>query len=429
MPRVRVAQPDQASIKAHPRAFVLYKQIGEDVDAQTLQEYIRVYGDSHKASSIGAGTSSLSFAEFSALFSRPAFPQAEGEGDCVGFAARDATGVIAPYRFSRRATGPNDVRLQISHAGICHSDLHQVRNEWKNATYPMVPGHEIVGYVTEVGSAVKQYKVGDRVGVGCMVNSCQECSWCVEKKEEQFCSKPVWTYNGTDVDGTPTQGGYSAFVTVNEKFVLRIPDNLPMDKAAPLLCAGITVYSPLRHYGLDKPGMKVGVAGLGGLGHMAVKIAAAMGVEVTVLSTSTSKKDEALNVLGAKHFLVTKDAEAMQAAFGSLDGIINTISAEHDLAALLSLLKVDGKMVCVGAPENPPKMPTMLCIFRRLTVAGSSIGGIRETQEMLDFCAQHGVLPHVEVVTGDYVNEAYERMLRNDVKYRFVIDIAKSIVC
>ncbi|GIL48079.1 hypothetical protein Vafri_4780 [Volvox africanus] len=425
MPRVHL--PSSAEISAHPREFALLRQVAPsgEADAEVLQEYIKLYGETSKTLS----NDEISFAEFAALFSKPSNSRSETPTNCVGYAARDKSGVLSPFIFNRRPVGPTDVRIQITHAGICHSDLHQVKNEWGGSLYPMVPGHEIVGIVTEVGTEVKKFKPGDRAGVGCMVDSCGTCDMCAEPRgEEQFCKRCVYTYNCMQPDGTIAQGGYSTHIVVTEKFVLRLPENLPLDVTAPLLCAGITVYSPMKHYGLDKAGMKLGVVGLGGLGHMAVKIAKGMGVHVTVISTSLKKKDEALTVLKADEFIVSSDTEAMTAAAGSLDGIIDTVSAKHDLGALVSLVKVDGKVVLVGVPDVPLDLPTAALIFKRVILGGSIIGGIKETQEMLDFCAEKGIGASIEEVSIDYVHTAYERMIRSDVRYRFVIDIQGSLI-
>eukprot|EP00198_Chlamydomonas_reinhardtii_P003834 XP_001693170.1 predicted protein [Chlamydomonas reinhardtii] len=362
------------------------------------------------------------------MFSRPAV-DGKPATSCIGYAAHDNAGVLVPMTFDRAAPGPSDVRIQITHCGICHSDLHMVKNEWNNAIYPMVPGHEIVGIVTEVGEGVTKFKPGDRAGVGCMVDSCGSCEFCkAECGEQQFCKGQVLTYSSKLPDGTVTKGGYSDFIVVKESFVLRIPDSLPLDATAPLLCAGITTYSPLRHFGLDKPGMRLGVVGLGGLGHMAVKIGKGLGLHVTVISTSEAKREEAVKHLGADAFIVSKDSGQMQAAAGSLDGIIDTVSAKHDLAAMVALLRVDGRLVLVGVPEVPLDLPSAALIFKRAMVSGSLIGGIKQTQEMLDFCGEKGITASIEKIPIDYVNTAYERMLRSDVRYRFVIDIQGSLV-
>ncbi|MGW1027549.1 NAD(P)-dependent alcohol dehydrogenase [Streptomyces sp. NPDC002577] len=322
----------------------------------------------------------------------------------------------------RRPVGEFDVLIDIKFAGICHSDIHQAREGWGKATFPMVPGHEIAGVVTEVGPGVTKYAVGDRVGVGCMVDSCRECENC-QAGLEQYCLKGnVGTYNAIDKNGDPTYGGYSTHIVVDENFVVRIPDALALDEAAPLLCAGITTYSPLRHWNAG-PGKKVAVLGMGGLGHMGVKIAHALGAEVTVLSQSLRKKDDGLK-LGADHYYATSDPETFEKLRGTFDLILSTVSAPLDFGAFLSLLRTDGALVNVGAPEEPISLNLFSLIGGRKTLAGSGIGGIRETQEMLDFCAEHRMGAEIEVIRADQINEAYERVLASDVRYRFVIDTA-----
>ncbi|RKH26368.1 NAD(P)-dependent alcohol dehydrogenase [Corallococcus sp. CA041A] len=338
------------------------------------------------------------------------------------YAAPSAKAALGPFTVERREPRPQDVLIDIQYCGVCHSDIHQARDEWGGALFPMVPGHEIVGKVSQVGSAVTTFKVGDAVGVGCFVDSCRECPQCLAG-DEQYCERgAVNTYNGREYDGQPTYGGYSTHITVDAKYVVRIPEGIPLDRAAPLLCAGITTYSPLRYYGV-KAGSKLAVVGLGGLGHMAVKLAKAMGAEVTVLSTSPSKRDDAL-ALGATHFEATSDKATFKKLRRSFDFILDTVSAQHDYNAYLSLLKTDGTMIIVGAPETPTPLAAFSLIPRRLKLGGSMIGGIRETQEMLDFCARHQVASDVEVIPIQKINEAYERMLKNDVRYRFVIDTA-----
>jgi uncharacterized zinc-type alcohol dehydrogenase-like protein len=335
------------------------------------------------------------------------------------YAAPSATEPLVKTTITRRDVGPDDV----ANAGICHSDIHTVRGEWGPIQYPQVVGHEIVGHVTEVGENVTKHKVGDRVGVGCMVNSCGECENCVAG-QEQYCLKGnIGTYASVDpADGSITQGGYSQAVVVNEDFVLRVPESLDIEKVAPLLCAGITTYSPLHHWNAG-PGTKVAVVGMGGLGHMAVKIAVALGAEVTVLSQTTSKQEDSLRY-GAKAHYATKDPETFEKLANSFELIINTVSAKIPMGAYLGLLKVDGTLVNVGAPSEPLEVPAFALIPRRLSWAGSAIGGIQETQEMLDFCAEHGILPETELISADQINEAYERVLSSDVRYRFVIDAA-----
>ena len=322
----------------------------------------------------------------------------------------------------RRDLDINDILIEIKFSGICHSDIHTAHGEWGPVNYPLVPGHEIAGIVTEVGSNVSKYKVGDRVGVGCMVDSCGECKNC-QKGEEQYCLKGnVPTYAGVDKYGEPTQGGYATHIVVTEDFVVRIPDNIELDAAAPLLCAGITTYSPLNHWGAG-PGKKVAIVGMGGLGHMAVKIASAVGAEVTVLSQTLSKKEDGLE-FGAKDYYATSDPETFSKLAGTFDLIINTVSAKIDMDAYFSLLTLDGTLVNVGAPAEPLAVNVFSLIGHRRSFAGSMIGGIRETQEMLDFCAEHNIAPKIEVISADRIDEAYERVLASDVKYRFVIDIS-----
>lgn len=343
-----------------------------------------------------------------------------------GWAARDTSGVLSPFKFSRRATGEDDVRFKVLYCGICHTDLHFAKNDFGMSTYPIVPGHEIVGEVTEVGSKVKKFKVGDKVGVGCLVGSCGSCDLC-STDLENYCPKMIQTYTYVDHDGTITYGGYSNEMVCNEHYAIRFPDALPLAASAPLLCAGITLYSPLKYYGLNQPGMNIGIVGLGGLGHVGVKFVKAFGAKVTVISTSPAKKEEAINHLGADSFLVSRDPQQMQAAIGTLDGIIDTVSAVHAIAPLINLLKPNGKLVLVGAPEKPLELPVFPLLMGRRMVAGSAIGGIKETQEMIDFAAKHNITAEVEVVPMNYVNTAMERLAKSDVRYRFVIDVANTL--
>jgi alcohol dehydrogenase (NADP+) len=337
------------------------------------------------------------------------------------YAATSATEPLVKTTIERRDVGPHDVAFDIKFAGICHSDIHTVKGEWGKTNYPIVVGHEIAGVVTEVGSEVTKYKAGDHVGVGCMVGSCQKCDNCKDGKE-QYCTGGgmIGTYDATDRDGTITQGGYSQAIVVNENFVLRIPDSIPLDKAAPLLCAGVTLWSPLKHWKAG-PGSKVAVIGLGGLGHMGVKLAVALGAEVTVLSQSLKKMEDGLR-LGASEYYATSDPETFTKLAGQFDLILNTVSANLPLGAYLSILKIDGTLVELGAPEHPLEVPFFPLAGGRRSISGSMIGGIPETQDMLDFCGEHDVTPEIEVIEASYVNEAYERVLASDVRYRFVID-------
>jgi alcohol dehydrogenase (NADP+) len=336
------------------------------------------------------------------------------------FAATSATEPLTKTTITRRDPGPRDVAIEIKFAGICHSDIHTVRAEWGEPNYPVVPGHEIAGIITAVGPEVTKYQVGDRVGVGCFVDSCRECASC-RAGLEQYCERGmIGTYNAVGRDGQPTQGGYSGAIVVDENYVLRVPDSIPLDAAAPLLCAGITLYSPLRHWDVG-PGKRIAIIGLGGLGHMGVKLAAAMGAEVTVLSQSLKKIEDGLR-LGATEYYATSDPDTFTKLARSFDLIINTVSANLDLGAYLNLLRVDGTLVEVGIPEQPMVVPAMPLVGARRNLSGSMIGGIAETQEMLDFCAEHGVTPEIEVIAPDYINEAYQRVLASDVRYRFVID-------
>jgi alcohol dehydrogenase (NADP+) len=338
------------------------------------------------------------------------------------YAASDSTGHLTKTTITRRDPGPHDVAIDIKFAGICHSDIHTVKAEWGTPNYPVVPGHEIAGVVSAVGPEVTEYKVGDQVGVGCMVNSCGKCSSCTAGLE-QYC-KPgaTFTYNSIDKDGTSTQGGYSQAIVVDEKFVVRIPDALPLDAAAPLLCAGITLFSPLRHWKAGND-TRLAVIGLGGLGHMGVKLGASLGCDVTVLSQSLKKMEDGLR-LGASHYYATSDPDTFRKLVGHFDLILNTVSANLKLGDYLNLLDVDGTLVELGIPEHPMEVPAFPLALMRRSLSGSNIGGIAETQEMLDFCAEHGVTPEIEVIEPDYINEAYERVLASDVRYRFVIDVS-----
>ncbi|MER5429753.1 NAD(P)-dependent alcohol dehydrogenase [Streptomyces sp. NPDC002588] len=340
----------------------------------------------------------------------------------AAYAAPAAKAPLERTTIERRPVGEFDVLIDIKFAGICHSDIHQAREGWGEAIFPMVPGHEIAGIVSEVGSGVTKYAVGDRVGVGCLVDSCRECDNCKAGLEQYCTGGGVGTYNALDKNGEPTYGGYSEKIVVDENYVVRIPDGLALDVAAPLLCAGITTYSPLKHWNAG-PGKKVAILGFGGLGHMGVKIAHALGAEVTVLSQSLRKKDDGLK-LGADHYYATSDEKTFEDLKGTFDLILSTVSAPLNLDAFLSLLRTDGAFVNVGAPEEPVSLNLFSVIGGRKTLAGSGIGGIQETQEMLDFCAEHGFGAEIELISASEINEAYERVLSSDVRYRFVIDTA-----
>lgn len=337
-------------------------------------------------------------------------------------AAFDESGIIKPHTIERREPGPNDVLVKLEYCGVCHSDIHTARSEWGPTLYPCVPGHEMVGHVVKVGKKVKRFKIGEPVGVGCFVDSCGKCKPC-KNNEEQFCEvKTVFSYNSTELDNkTPTYGGYASHITVKDKFVLKIKKRLPLDKVAPLLCAGITTYSPLKRYKAGK-GKKIGVVGLGGLGHMAVKLAKAMGAEVTVFSTSAHKESDAKR-LGAKHFKITKDPKVFASLAGTLDLIIDTVSVQHDFTPYLTTLKLGGTMVLVGASPDANTLSAFGLIGGRKVLTGSLIGGIKETQEMLDFCAKKRVFSDIELITPEKINQAYDRTVASDVKYRFVVDL------
>jgi len=339
-----------------------------------------------------------------------------------GYAAHSPTDTLKPFDFERRDLGANDILIEIAFCGVCHSDIHQVKDEWGGSIYPMVPGHEIVGRVAQVGTDVSKFETGEYAGIGCFVDSCRECDSCREGVE-QFCEKQAaMTYNGTEMDRkTPTFGGYSSQIVVDEKYALKIKDTENLAGVAPLLCAGITTYSPLRRFNVGA-GKKVGIVGLGGLGHMGVKLAASMGADVTVFSTSPSKEADARK-LGAHNFVVTKNPENMAAIAGTYDFILDTVSADHDLNMYLNLLKREGAMVLVGAPENPAPVSAFSLIGGNKTLAGSMIGSINETQEMLDYCAENKILSEVEVIPIERIGEAYERTVKSDVRYRFVIDM------
>lgn len=347
------------------------------------------------------------------------------ERTVTGLAAKDPSGVLSPYTYTLRETGAEDVLIKVLCCGICHSDLHQMKNDLGQSNYPLVPGHEVVGEVVEVGSSVTKFTVGEIVGVGCLVGSCRNCSLCKSDKE-QYCNKKIWSYNDVYTDGKPTQGGFAPCMIVDQNFVVHIPDGMAPEQAAPLLCAGVTVYSPLNHFGLTQPGLRGAILGLGGVGHMGVKIAKAMGHHVTVISSSDKKRAEALEHLKADDYLVSSDTTRMGQFAESLDYIIDTVPVFHPLEPYLSLLKVDGKLVLMGVINTPLQFLSPVVMIGRKTITGSFIGSMKETQEVLDFCKENGLSSTIEVVKMDYINTAIERLEKNDVRYRFVVDVAGS---
>ncbi|XP_019056879.1 PREDICTED: cinnamyl alcohol dehydrogenase 5-like [Tarenaya hassleriana] len=351
----------------------------------------------------------------------------EGERKTTGWAARDSSGFLSPYTYTLRYTGPDDVYIRIICCGICHTDIHHARNDHGKALYPMVPGHEVVGEVEEVGSGVSRFTVGDIVGVGCLVGSCGNCGPC-HRDMEQYCPEKIWSYSDVYFDGSPTQGGFASATVVHQKFVVKIPEGMAADQAAPLLCAGVTVYSPLRHFGLKKPSLRGGILGLGGVGHMGVKIAKAMGHHVTVISSSDKKRREALEDLGADDYVIGSDASKMHGLADSLDYIIDTVPAHHSLEPYLSLLRLDGKLILMGVINTPLQFLNPMVMLGRKIITGSFIGSMKETEEMLEFCKEKGLTSMIEVVKMDYVNTAVQRLEKNDVRYRFVVDVAGSNV-
>ncbi|KAI4367597.1 hypothetical protein MLD38_023318 [Melastoma candidum] len=349
----------------------------------------------------------------------------ETERTTVGWAARDPSGVLSPYTYNLRDTGAEDVYIKVLCCGLCHSDIHQAKNDLGMSNYPMVPGHEVVGEVVEVGSEVTRFRVGERVGVGIVVGCCGGCTPC-KSDLEQYCSKKIWNYNDVYTDGKPTQGGFAGEMVVHQKFVVKIPEGMEPEQVAPLLCAGITVYSPLRHFGLTASGLRGGILGLGGVGHMGVKIAKAMGHHVTVISSSEKKKEEALEQLGADAYLVSSDEEAMKSAIDSLDYIIDTVPVVHPLEPYILLLKLNGKLIITGVINAPLQFMSPLIMLGRKSITGTFIGSTKETEEMLEFCKKKDVTSQIEVVKMDYINEAFARLAKNDVRYRFVVDVAGS---
>lgn len=343
----------------------------------------------------------------------------------TGWAAHDASGHLTPYTYTLRETGPDDVVLKVLYCGVCHTDIHQTKNHLGMSKYPMVPGHEVVGQVVEIGTAVTKFQLGDTVGSGVIVGCCRSCSACTSNVE-QYCAKKIWSYNDVYTDGKPTQGGFAHSMVVDQKFLVKIPEKLAPEQAAPLLCAGVTVYSPLKHFHLSTPGLRGGILGLGGVGHMGVKIAKAMGHHVTVISSSDKKRSEAIDHLGADAYLVSTDADAVAAAADSLDYIIDTVPAVHPMEPYLAMLKLDGKLILMGVIPEPMCFISPMVMLGRKVITGSFIGSMDETKEVLDFCADKGLSSTIEVVKMEYINEALERLEKNDVRYRFVVDVAGS---
>lgn len=350
----------------------------------------------------------------------------EKSQEAFGWAARDSSGALSPFHFTRRTNGTCDVTIKVLYCGMCHTDLHMVKNEFGLSYYPMVPGHEMVGEVIEAGSEVHKFKISDKVGVGPFCRACRTCEQC-KQDLESYCPKAVPSFYGIDSDGSFTYGGFSDKMVVDEHYAFRIPDSLPLAATAPLLCGGITVYSPMQYFGLNKPGIHVGIVGLGGLGHLALKFAKAFGMKVTAISTSPGKQREAMERLGADAFLNSGDEEQMKAAMGSMEGIIDTVPAPHPVAPLIDLLKANGKLVILGPTIEAMQVPTIPMLKGRKLIAGSRGGGMKETQEMIDFAAKHNITADIEVISMDYVNTAMERLAKGDVKYRFVIDVANSL--
>ncbi|PKU60582.1 cinnamyl alcohol dehydrogenase 2 [Dendrobium catenatum] len=347
------------------------------------------------------------------------------EKTVTGYAAHDASGILTPFTYTLRQTGPEDVLIKVLYCGICHTDIHQTKNHLGMSKYPMVPGHEVVGEVVEVGSDVTRFHTGDTVGAGVIVGCCRTCEPC-KANIEQYCSKRIWSYNDVYTDGKPTQGGFASAMVVDQKFVVKIPAGLAAEQVGPLLCAGLTVYSPLKHFGLMRSGLKGGILGLGGVGHMGVKIAKAMGHHVTVISSSDRKRTEAMEHLGADAYLVSSDEAAMGAAAEGLDYIIDTVPVFHPLEPYLPLLKVNGQIILMGVINQPMQFITPMIMLGRKSISGSFIGSMAETEEMLEFCEKKGLSSMIEIVKFDQINEAMERLERNDVRYRFVVDVAGS---
>lgn len=427
MPCIKVKN-SAGKVERNKREYALLQQLGNgtgEFDSEELAAFER-YGDKGKLAALQGDVDFGMFAE--AFKMTPTAPEIEGTGNCIGWAVTDAKAKLKAWRFPRREPRPNDVVIQITYSGLCHSDIHQCRNEWGGSMYPMVPGHEIVGVVTETGADVKKFKVGQYAAVGCMVDACLSCTSC-KRGDEQYClgpSGPIMTYNAKDTEGVMTQGGYSSHIVVREEFCLRIDREMHEAGTAPLLCAGITTYEPMKAFGVDKPDQKVGVVGLGGLGHMVVKFSKAFGQECTVISRSY-KKQELAKGLGADNYVATSDTDAVSGMSEKLDAIIDTVSSDHNIDELLGMLKVDGQLIFVGLPPNPQKFSMFSLVPRRRALRASFIGGIPMTQQMLDFCKEKNIRSDVEVIGISEVNEAYDRMEAGDVKFRFVLDILKGM--
>ncbi|XP_010523573.1 PREDICTED: 8-hydroxygeraniol dehydrogenase-like [Tarenaya hassleriana] len=343
-----------------------------------------------------------------------------------GWAATKPSSHISPFHFSRRETGEEDVRIKILYCGVCHSDLHSITNDWNLFVFPILPGHEVSGEVTQVGNRVTRFKPGDRVGVGCIVGACHTCEDCSHGLEN-YCPKMILSYGMIDRDGTLTYGGYSDHMVVNERYVVRFPDNMRLDVGAPLLCAGVTMYSPMKRLGLVGPEKHVGIVGLGGLGHVGVKFAKSFGVKVTVIEIDEGKRTDALDKFGADSFILSNDEEAIKGAMNTMDAIIDTVATYHPLPPLIGLLKTRGTLVMVGVSDKPLELPVLPLVMGRKSVAGSMLGGLKETQEMIDYAANHNITPEIEIIPMSYINTAFDRLAKGDVRYRFVIDIANTL--
>eukprot|EP00892_Ulva_mutabilis_P006068 jgi/Ulvmu1/3833/UM018_0045.1 len=430
MPDLKIHTPaDREELLSFSREYALLRLMQMQGKGAISSESVKKYTDDDNADAVKklVEKGEISFKEFAEAF-RKSGEATDGEGNATGMTAHDDSGTMKKEKFTRREPRENDVVLQITYCGMCHSDVHQVRGEWGNSIYPMIPGHEIIGVVIDTGDKVTKFKVGDSAAVGCMVDSCLSCSHC-KNHDEQYCSKGnIGTYNSKGFDGEVTMGGYSTHLVCREEFVVSLPENIHSPGAAPLLCAGITTYSPMKHYGADKEGMRIGVVGCGGLGHMAIKLAKAFGQHVTVLSRSYRKKDMAMSELKADDFVATSDEETLKSYSESFDAIIDTVSAEHDINQLLGLLKVDGKLICVGVSPTPYQLAAASLVMKRRMIGGSLIGGIKETQEVLDFCSEHNILATVEEIPASRVNEGIDRIVSGDVHFRFCIDMLGTLV-